>query len=300
MDLTLHQLEVFVAVARSRSFTQAAADLMLTQPVVSRTIGEIERRLGTALLARTTRSVELTDAGTEFLAIATHILDTCERGMDRFADYRAGERGQVTIAVLPSIAATVLPPALSGYLAEHPGVEVRLEDGTNEQILASLRDGGADVAITEFGPASIGFVVTPVLDDSFVAVLPPAHPFCARPQLAWRDFAGVPFVAFSPGSSIRRLADLGLAQAGVQPRSRLETRTVPTAGGVIAAGLGISAMPRLVLPLLAATATVTRPLADPTIIRKIAVHRRADEPCPAAVQHLIDHVLRACAPARRT
>ena len=291
MDLTLRQLEIFAAVARTRSFTLAAADLVLSQPVVSRTVGELERKLRAPLFVRTTRSVDLTEAGAEFLAVATHVLDSYRRGLDRFADYRAGERRQITVGVLPSIAAVVLPPVLSGYLAAHPDVQVRLADGTNAEILHLLRDGVADLAITEVGPASAGLVVDPFLDDPFVAVLPPGHALADRPALSWADLAAEPFIAFSPDSSIRRLADLGLAQAGVQPRQNLETRTVATAGGMIAAGLGVSAMPELVLPLLAATPVVTRPLGGPAVTRKIAVHRRADEPCPVAVRRLVDRVL---------
>lgn len=291
MDLTLRQLEIFAAVARTRSFTRAAADLVLSQPVVSRTVGELERKLRAPLFVRTTRSVELTEAGAEFLGVATHVLESYRRGLDRFGDYQAGERRQITVGVLPSIAAVVLPPVLSAYLAEHPGVQVRLADGTNAEILALLRDGTADLAITEVGPASNGLVVQAFLDDPFVAVLPLGHPLAELPALSWADLAAEPFIAFSPDSSIRRLADLGLAQAGVQPRRNLETRTVATAGGMIAAGLGVSAMPELVLPLLAATPVLTRPLGNPPITRKIAVHHRPDSPNPLAVQRLMTRLL---------
>jgi LysR family carnitine catabolism transcriptional activator len=293
MDLTIRQLEIFSSVARARSFTHAATDLLLSQPVVSRTVGELERTLRTPLLVRTTRSVELTDAGEEFLAVATGILDAYRQGLDRFTDYQAGERKQVTVAVLPSIAAVMLPRVLSGFLADHPAVQVRLADGTNDQVLSLLRERGADFAITEVGPASAGFAIRLLIDDPFVAVLPPGHALTAREELTWQDFADESFIVFSPDSSIRRLADLGLAQADVQPRQQLETRTVATAGGMIAAGLGVSAMPAQVLPLLSATPVVTRPLTGPSITRRIAVHQRADERCPATVQRLIDRIVQA-------
>jgi LysR family transcriptional regulator, carnitine catabolism transcriptional activator len=170
---------------------------------------------------------------------------------------------------------------------------VRLADGTNEQVLTLLRDGDADLAITEVGPASAGLRIRPLVDDPFVAVLPQRHALAAHDELSWRDFAGESFISFSQDSSIRRLADLGLAQACVEPRQQLETRTVATAGGMIAAGLGVSAMPELVLPLLSATPVATRPLRGPLITRKIAVHLRPDERCPATVQRLIDRIVAA-------
>jgi LysR family carnitine catabolism transcriptional activator len=291
MELTIRQLEIFAEVARTRSFTNAATELVLSQPVISRTVGEIERKLGSSLLLRTTRSVELTDAGAEFLGIALGVLDAYHRGMARFADYRAGERKQLTVATLPSIAAVVLPSVLAGYLADHPGVEVRLSDGTNKQVLDQLRCGAADLAITEDSPDSAEFALRPLFDDPFVAVLPPEHRLCAGSEVSWAELAAEPFIAFSTDSSIRRLADLGLALAGVRPRWQVETRTVATAGGMIAAGLGISAMPALVLPLLSATPLVSRPLTAPRMTRKIAVHHRAGERPPAAVQRLIDRLV---------
>jgi LysR family carnitine catabolism transcriptional activator len=288
MDLTLRQLEIFTSVARTHSFTKAASELLLSQPVISRTIGEIEHKLHVQLLTRTTRSVELTDAGAELLGVATEILDTYRRGLDRFAAYQAGERRQVTVALLPSIAAVLLPTALDRYLVDYPDVQVRLADGTNEQVLALLREGDADLAITGASPASAGLHVEHLLDDPFVAVLPPAHRLADRNALSWSDFTGESFIMFSQDSSIRQLADFGLTESAAQPHRQWETRTVATAGGMIAAGLGVSAMPKLVLPLLSATPAVTVPLVDPVVTRKIAVHLRVGEQCPTMVRRLID------------
>jgi LysR family transcriptional regulator, carnitine catabolism transcriptional activator len=122
MGLTLHQLAVFVRVARSGSFTQAARDMLLSQPVLSRTVRDVERAAGTRLLERTTRSVTLTPDGREFLATATDILASYDAGMSRFAAYRAGDRGTITVSALPSIAASLLPAVISGFLTGHPDV----------------------------------------------------------------------------------------------------------------------------------------------------------------------------------
>lgn len=292
MDLTLHQLAVFQRVARTGSFTQAATELLLSQPVVSRTIGEIERKLGAALFTRTTRSVDLTAAGSEFLAVAEDILRTYRLGLDRFAAYRAGEHGQVRIAALPSVAAVLLPPIMAGFLAEHPGITAHLLDGTTREVLGHLRSGAADLAITDRSPASAGLTLHPLIDDRVVAVLPAGHRHAARAKLSWSDLAAERFIAFSADSSVRRLTDLGFAQAGVEPETLVDTRTVATAGGMIAAGLGVSAMPELVLPLLSFTRLVTRPLGNPVITRNLAVHLRSDESLSPAARRFMDHFLR--------
>jgi LysR family transcriptional regulator, carnitine catabolism transcriptional activator len=297
MDLTLHQLEVFHRVALTRSFTQAAAELRVSQPVISRTIGEIERKAGIRLFTRTTRSVDITAGGREFLAIAAGVLGTYQVGLKRFSAYRAGEYGHVRIAALPSVAAVVLPPILAGFLAEHPGITLHLLDGTTREVLEHLRSGAADLAVADQSPASSGLTQYPLVEDLVVAVLPAGHRHAARAELSWSDLAAERFVAFSEDSSVRRLTDLGFAQAGVEPETLVETRTVATAGGMIAAGLGISAMPELVLPLLSFTRLVTRPLTDPVITRNLSVHLRPGEPLSAAAQRVADHIVSVSGPA---
>ncbi|MCU1685858.1 MAG: transcriptional regulator, LysR family [Amycolatopsis sp.] len=293
MDLTLHQLTVFCRVARTGSFTQAAGELLLSQSVVSRSIGEIERKLDVSLLSRTTRSVDLTDAGTELLDIAEGILDSYQSGLRRFADYRAGERGHVTIAALPSIAAAVLPPVVAGFLADFPQVRVHLVDGTTREVLEKLRSGTADIAVTESSPASTGLLLRPLFEDRVVAVLPEGHHLAARAKLTWTELAAEPFVALSADSSVRRLTDLAFAQAGSEPETLVETRTIATAGGMVAAGLGVSAMPELVLPLLSFTRFVTRPLVGPVVTRKVAMHLRHEYPLSAAAHRFVDRLAQA-------
>jgi len=293
MSLTLHQFEVYQRVALTGSFTRAAEELRLSQPVVSRTVGDIERTLGARLLERTTRSVEMTAAGREFLGVAQGVLDAYRLGLSRFSAYREGEYGHVTIAALPSVAAVLLPPIAAGFLAEHPGVTLHLLDGTTREVLEHLRSGAADLAVTDQSPASAGLSVHSLVEDRVLAVLPAGHRLSALTKLTWSDLAAERFIAFSPDSSVRRLTDLGFAQAGVAPETLVETRAVATAGGMIASGLGISAMPELVLPLLSFTHLDTRPLERPTITRKLALHLRPGETLPPAARRLADHLVDA-------
>ena len=302
MSLTLHQFEVFQRVALTGSFTRAAADLRLSQPVVSRTVGDIERHVGARLLERTTRSVEMTAAGRAVLAVADRILETRRLELNRFSAYRAGEYGHITVAALPSVAAVLLPSIAAGFLAEHPGITLHLLDGTTREVLGHLRSGAADLAVTDQSPASAGLDVHPLVEERVVAVLPASHRYSSSSSpsssLSWADLAAERFIAFSQDSSVRRLTDLGFAQAGVEPEMLVQTRAVATAGGMIATGLGISAMPELVLPLLSFTKVVTRPLQRPVITRKLALHLRPREALQPAARQFADHLMSASGTVR--
>jgi LysR family transcriptional regulator, carnitine catabolism transcriptional activator len=283
MDLTLHQLHIFARVARTRSFTQAAGELLLSQPVLSRTVREIEHKLGTRLLERTTRSVSPTPEGLELLAIAEDLLRRYELGMNRFAAFRAGEHGQVTVAALPSAAAGLLPAVVARFRTRHPGVRVHVLDGTTQEVVEHVRSGAADLGIAE-QIAHDDLDVHGLRDEKVLAVLPRGHRFAGEAAVTWQMLAAEPFIAFSPDSSVRRLTDLAFTEAGVVPDTVIDTRTVATAGGMVAAGLGVSAVPELVLPLMAFADVVAAPLISPMVSRRLSVLSRRDEPWAPAVR----------------
>ena len=267
---SLRHLEVFCAVARARSFTRAAEELHVSQPVVSRTVRELERSLGVELFARTTRSVSLMPQGEELLTLAGDLLDRFERTLDRFSAYCRGDYGRIVLATLPSIAAGYLPPILVEFLAENAGTRIEILDVTAAEAARAVESGAADLAIAS--PATTPSLHSDVLvRDRFVAVLPESHPLASRRTVTWAALAAEPFIAMSLGSSVRVLTDLAMADAGVSPTTVVEARNIATAGGIIAAGLGVSAFPELVLPLLSSTAIVTRALREPVVHRDIAI-----------------------------
>lgn len=290
MDFTLHQLTIVTRVADSGSFTGAARELMISQPVLSRTVREMEHALGTRLFERTTRSLTLTHDGREFLAVARDILARYRSGMSRFAAYRIGEAGTVTVAVLPSIAATLLPAAVSAFLVAHPEVRFTVLDGTTREVLDHVRAGTAELALTETAGPDPDLETRMLREEPVLAVLPTDHRLAAHSELTWAGLAAETFIAFNPDSSVRRLSDLAFAHAEVTPVTVVETRAVATAAGMIAAGLGVSAVPELVLPLMSFADLAVRPLTSPALTRKLAVHTRRHSPLPAAAARFLDQL----------
>jgi DNA-binding transcriptional LysR family regulator len=287
---SLRHLEVFRAVARASSFTRAADELHVSQPVVSRTVRELERSLGVDLFTRTTRSVALTAEGAELLAIVTDLLDRFDTALDRFRSYCRGEYGRIVIATLPSLAAGVLPAVLVDFLAENPEMRIEILDVTTTEAAQSVQSGKADIAIAAPGPETAALDVQVLLRDRFVAVMADSHPLARRRSVTWRVLAEEPFIAMSAGSSVRQLTDLAMAQADVSPTTVVEARNIATAGGIIAAGLGVSAFPELVLPLMSSTNIETRTLTGPTTYRDIAVITPADTALSPPAQRFVERL----------
>src|SRR6476619_5479279 len=116
-DVSLRHMAAFVAVAEAGGFRAAAEIMFITQSVLSKTIAALEKTVGGALFDRESRQLRLTPLGTELLVVAKRTLATHEHGMWEVERFVAGQHGSVRVAVLPSVAATLLPEVISRYLA---------------------------------------------------------------------------------------------------------------------------------------------------------------------------------------
>jgi DNA-binding transcriptional LysR family regulator len=288
MDATLRQLAAYVAVARAASFTAAAAHLHVSQSTLSRAVADLERVLDVRLLERDTRNVQLTAAGLETLRVAEQIVGAHESGMKELRRFLLGESGVVAVATLPSVAAVLLPRMISAFRRQRPQVAVRIMDGLERAVLGRVLTGDADFAITTVGASPDRLEHRPLIRDQFHAVLPEGHPLAERDEVTWEDLAAEPFLAVGPESSVRRLTDAAFAQAGAGPTLAAEAGNVATVGGLVAAGLGVSAMPALVLPLLGPGRVVHRRLTGPVVERRLDVVVRARRTLPLAASAFLD------------
>ncbi|MGP3775676.1 LysR family transcriptional regulator [Streptomyces sp. SDT5-1] len=287
MDSTLRQLTAYAAVARAGSFTAAATHLRVSQSSLSRAVADLERQLGARLLERDTRNVELTAAGVEALRIAEQIVNAHRSGMKELERFLLGESGTVAVATLPSVAAVLLPQVILDFRRQRPQVAVQLMDGLEQSVLSRVLSGDADFAITT-GEPSGQLEHHPLVRDRFVAVLPREHPLAERAETTWDDLAREPFLAVGPDSSVRRLTDAAFAQLGSGSAPAAEAGNVATVGGLVAAGLGVTAMPALVLPLLGTGPFVHRPLVEPVVHRGLDIAVRARRPLPRAADRFLE------------
>jgi LysR family transcriptional regulator, carnitine catabolism transcriptional activator len=286
--LKLHQLEAFQEVARSGGFSGAARTLNISQPALSRTIRQIEETLGVRLFDRSTRNVRLTPAGDKLLAGARRVINEVDNAVADFSDFVEGRRGRIAVAALPSVAAWILPRAIARYRECHPNVDVIVLDGLAEKVADAVLDGTAEFGVT-MQPARTGDLhYEPLLSDDFALVCRADDPLARRKSVAWSVFRDRPFVAMSRNSSVRALTDSAFLQAGFATRPLYECAHLATAGGLVAAGLGITALPRLTLPIIQFSGLVHRPLHAPRISRAIGVISRGGRTLSPAAAAFLD------------
>ncbi|QGZ29071.1 LysR family transcriptional regulator [Stutzerimonas stutzeri] len=236
MNVSFRQLRAFVRVAESGSFTRTSEQLHLSQPALSYTIRKLEDALGLQLLARNTRMVEMTPAGRHFLAQARRMLRDMEDAVRDARETLALTRGIIRLGALPTAAASFLPPAIAAFSELHPGVEVQLRDGRAGEILAWVNSGEVEAGISSSPAEGSGLNFEPLLDDNLVLLV---RDDAAR-GTQWRH---LPYIALTPDTSIRPLADAALRHLGMQPTPVWEVAHMSSVVALVREGLGFSLLP---------------------------------------------------------
>lgn len=247
-DLTLRQLEYLVAVVDLGSLSRAAALLHVTQPTVSHQLALLERRVGVPLFDRVGRGVRPTDAGRSLAGTGRELLELGRRGLD--AARRTGSTDEVlTVGVVASLAATILPPALAAWHAEEPAVAVQLREHLRrDELVEALQRSDRDVGIAAAPEGWVGEVV-PLGWERYVLVLPPGSALVGRRRPIRLDvLADVPWVLFDPEHGLHDLVQGACAAAGFSPRPAVRTRQIDTAVRLAAAGLGPAMVPAISVP----------------------------------------------------
>lgn len=297
INFDLQQLQAFVAVAERGSFRVAADQIHLSAPALSRRIDKLETILGARLFNRTTRTVELTPLGRVFLERARAALDDLETAMLGIADIAASRSGSVTVACVPSAAIHFLPTVVRSFSERFPLIRIRVIDEAADQVLASVVSGESDFGISFLGRQLPGVDFDPIHTDPFVLAMLREHPLAKRKTLAWSDLGGERLIAVARSSGNRQLLDDAMAKAGLNPSYRFEVSHIATLLGMVDAGLGLAAVPRLALapahPTLVGVA-----LRQPAVSRVLGLTTRHGATLRAPAKMFHDH-LRTALKARR-
>jgi LysR family carnitine catabolism transcriptional activator len=288
INLSPSQLTAFLHVARTGSFSEAAALQGVSQPALSRTIRTLEEVTGRRLFDRTTRSVELTPAGKELRPIAERLVAEFGGAFGELAQFIEGRRGRIVVAALPSVCAVLLPGAIARFRNTHPAVDFLIQDGLAGTVADAIIEGRADIGLAVRPPPAEKLAYRPLLADAFGLVCRSDDALAAQGSVSWPVFETRPFIAMNPASSVRAMTDAAFLQAGLAVRPLYECAFLATTGSLVAAGLGITALPRLTLRLVSACGLVWRPLTQPSLQRSLGVLTRVGRSLsPAASQFLV-------------
>jgi DNA-binding transcriptional LysR family regulator len=263
--IDVNGLRVIRAIGDEGGFTAAADRLGYSQPAVSQLVRRLERRLGTALVEKSGRSVRLTQAGQVLARHAVTVLGAIDAAEEEVAAIAGLRAGRVRVMAFPSSSATVVPHALASLRAAHPDLTVSFAEAEPPESLAALRAGDCDVAVaftypgTDSDRADLGGLTSvALLDDEVQVALPAGHALNDRAAVALSDLSTETWIAGCPQCRGHLLALAGAE--GFEPRVDYATDDYVAVLGLVAAGLGVALIPGLVLQTAHHHDVVTRPL----------------------------------------
>ncbi|MEM5341725.1 LysR family transcriptional regulator [Paraburkholderia azotifigens] len=292
MNVTLRQLRVFIEVARLQSFSRAGSEIGLTQSAVSRCVRELEAEIGLKLIDRTTREVQLTDVGGNLVASVSRLLGDLDDALREIREIGEQRRGRVMVAASPTIACRLMPNIVAVCGRQFPYITLGLRDDVQGDVVRKVKSGEVDFGVV-IGPLSADDLFTePLMTDSFCLVSRDDHPLASRAEIAWRELDGERLVMLDQASGSRPIIDAALDEHGVSARVVQELGHPSTVFGLVQAGVGVSVLPWLALPLPAGSSLVARPLV-PRAERTVELVRRRDRslsPAADAVWNLIHQV----------
>lgn len=298
MKLDVLGVQAFVALADRGSFGKAADALFISQGALSKRLRNLESYLGCTLMDRTTRSMELTKVGEDFLPQARRLLAELEGALQNIRETRETAGGGVTVACVPTIGVRFLPRVLEVYSARYPGNRVSVLDHSSEAVVRAVRERAAEFGIGIAGVLDADMESEELLHDRFVVVCRQNHALARRDRVAWSELAGLPLILPGSGNGNRPLIDDQLP-AGIELHPKFEVQRSTTAVGLAAAGAGIAVVPELALlpgayPMLSAV-----PLVKPAASRAFVLVRRRGASLSPAAQALVQILQKETRAARR-
>ncbi len=253
MELNLHQLRIFQAVAEHGGYSRAAGALFLSQPGVSLQVKALERSIGLPLFEKVGRSLHLTEAGRELLNYSERIFALLDETRLVMEELGGGRRGTVKVAASTTAGIYVVPPALGEFHRQSPGVTLTLDVLNRFTVQKKLLDNEVDLAVMGLIEDEHDMEVAEFVPNELVVIASPRHPFADRAQIPLDELADDMFLLREAGSGTRIDTERLLAARGLRPHVGMELRSSGAIKQAVAADLGIAVMPLAALELELAT-----------------------------------------------
>jgi DNA-binding transcriptional LysR family regulator len=245
MDLTFEQINAFYAVATAGSFSAAAEKIFRTQSAVSIQIARLENTIGRRLFHRTTKSIELTEAGKIFLDYVEKIRNLLTEAQQELLDLEKMERGRLSISTSDTTACYLLPGILQTYKDRYPGIEVVVRNSTSLQTIEKVMNNEVDIGIATLAFLKPGLEVIPLFSRFDVVICHPDHPLAGRKQVYLKDLEKHICVLLDDHCSSRRILDQACLAAGVKLPISMELSSIEVIKNLVMIKSGISIVPEI-------------------------------------------------------
>lgn len=271
--MEIHQLRYFVAVAEEGGFSNAAEREHVSQPSLSQQIHKLEAELNQQLFDRLPRSVVLTEAGRYLLHYARQILSSIADARQAIAELEHQVAGRLSVGAIPSIAVYVLPRLIRRFQQRYPKVTFELFEDTTDKLAQRLEDGSLDVALATAGDQTPTLARYSLGREPLLMLLPEKHRLAGRKTIKWSELASEKFLLLHEVHSLSIQVRQLLATNNLQPELVLQGAQLVTIARMVAAGLGVTVVPKMMAETEFINGCVAVPFAKPAPTRELSLLR---------------------------
>ena len=273
--MEIHQLRYFVAVAEEGNFSHAAEREHVSQPSLSQQIQKLEAELGQQLFDRLPRAVVLTEAGRCLLGYARQILTGIADARRVVAGLADEVAGRLSVGAIPSIALYFLPRLIGDFQRAYPRVTFELFEDTTEKLAQRLEDGSVDLVLASSADETPNLKQHPLGRERLLLLVPAKHRLAHKKAIKWSELATEKFLLLhevhSLAITVRRL----LAVNNLKPELVLQGAQLVTIAAMVAAGLGVTVVPEMMLQTEFVKGCVAVPFAGPSPTRELVLIRNS-------------------------
>lgn len=289
MHVDLADLRLIVRIAEHNSLTRGADAACLSLPAASTRIKNLEERIGTKLLFRTSQGVTLTPSGQAFVQHARTVLTQLEKLAGDMQEYAKGIKGHLRVGATTTAMSEFLPPVLSTYLRTHPDVNIDLREQLSADVVRLVSDGQFDIGVIASPLRTETLQAIPYRKDHLVLVVSREHELAACQRVPFARTLDYDHVGMHEGSAIHAFLRQVSAQIHRRLRMRIEVGNFETACRLIEANIGVG-----IVPLSSARRHAQRlavaivPLEDDWSLRQQHIVVRDLEALPTFGRDLVD------------
>lgn len=290
-NLTIKQLRGFVTVAEELSFTRAAAKLNVSQSALTVAIKDLEAEVRVPLLHRSTRFVELTSHGKDFLPVASKLLEDLSHGVENLHRHADRLKGSVSITAISSFIHVVLAPAIAALSRKFPGISVQVIEDTADSLIRRVQTSEVDFGIGTLWRAADEIEASLLLQDQLGVLYRHDHPVAlAERDPTWSDLEKFPIASLAYGSDMVTLSRNSHFASLIANRA-YEVSSVSSLLALVENGVGIAILPSLAAHSHGMRDICFRPIRRPQLQRSLYHLKRQGRSLSPAAKTLGEFIL---------
>ena len=281
-------VQAFLAIAEHGGFQKAADALHITQTAVTQRLRNLENFLGVTLVERTTRSVALTRIGRDFQPQARRLLAELSTALTEIRETGRAQRGDVSIACVPTAGVQYLPRILQEYAARYPENRIKVLDHASSGVAEAVLRREAEFGINIAGAHLPELESVPLLEDEFVLICRDDHALARKRRITWRQLEPHALIFAGQVSGNRVLLDAAIGNGELSLQFNYEVQRSSTAVGLVEEGVAAAVVPRLAMQKGAYPRIRVIPLIEPVVSRTLVLVVRKGARLSPAAQALYD------------